>query len=221
MYPDLRRRYGPVVTYANAPLRHSGLEFSFDVVQVAAGRYRTQDYHHYIGLRISEPVLARAFRATYGLELGQVLFNVEASVMAFPFTVNQLIPVAARAAWHHQRREIPPAAAASSRNTAPIMSARAGAPGCWLSPGSCCPKLGPLQTYAFQLPGQAGEQRFRASSRRALGQYAAALVRQQPADTAPAPPSLSNRNLDTGHATVAGAYPLAGAAHGRLLRTAN
>ena len=62
MYPVLRARFGPVVTYEQATKRHTELEFSFDVVQVAAGRYRTQEYHKFIGFRVSKPVLERAFQ---------------------------------------------------------------------------------------------------------------------------------------------------------------
>ena len=231
VYPDLRRRFGPVVTYANAPIRHTELEFSFDVVQVAAGRYRTQDYHKSVGFRVSEPVLARAFRATYGLELGRVLFNVGASVTAFRFAVNQLIPVAARAAWHHQRREIRRLSPRAQRSDYLYRTNRRRfereygtdyeRPGCGARVLAFAlrllPKIGPLKAYAFKLPGKEGEQRFRASFRRALGQYTA-LVRQQAAPPATAPPSLPNHNLDTGHATDAGAYSLADAAYARLLR---
>lgn len=41
VYPDLRAAFGPVVTYKDAPKRYTQLGFSFNVVQVAAGRYRT------------------------------------------------------------------------------------------------------------------------------------------------------------------------------------
>lgn len=231
VYPDLRRRFGPVVTYANAPIRHTELEFSFDVVQVASGRYRTQNYHNAIGFRVSEAVLARAFRATYGLELGRILFNVEASVTAFRFAVNQLIPVATRAAWHHQRREIRRLSPRARRREylyqanrrrfeqeygrnyeRPGFGARVLAFTLQL-----LPKIGPLKTYAFRLPGEEGEQRFRTSFRRALEQYTT-LVRQQSTTTASALPALPNQNLDTGHATVPGAYSLTDAAYSRLLR---
>ncbi len=38
-YPKLRKKYGDRVTYAQAPANHVIVEFSFDVVQAAAGAY--------------------------------------------------------------------------------------------------------------------------------------------------------------------------------------
>src|SRR3954467_4137451 len=39
MYPKLRAQFGSSVTYAESPKSHVLVEFSFDVVQVAAGAY--------------------------------------------------------------------------------------------------------------------------------------------------------------------------------------
>jgi hypothetical protein len=80
VYPEKKAQFGPVVTYEQAPINHTEVEFSFDVVAIAAGRYRSQDYHKYIGFRVSKPLLERGFQQTYGLELGQVLFNVDAAI---------------------------------------------------------------------------------------------------------------------------------------------
>ena len=42
----------------------------------------------------------------YGLELGQVIVNVDLSIVSFRFAVSQLIPTAARSAWHYKRKDI-------------------------------------------------------------------------------------------------------------------
>lgn len=91
IYGDLKRDFGPVVTYEQAPKRHTELEFAFDVLQVAAGRYRTQDYHQAIGFRVSKPLLERAVRETYGVELGGLMLSVDLSLATYRFTVNQLM----------------------------------------------------------------------------------------------------------------------------------
>ena len=231
VYPDLLRTFGPVVTYEDAPVRHTELEFAFDVVQVAAGHYRTQHYHKAVGFRVSRPVLERAFEATYGLKLGQVLFNVDASVTTFRFAVNQLIPVAARAAWYQQRREIrrlSPRARRRDylyRRNPRRFGQEFGTD--YERPGfgtrvvavlfRVLPKIGPLKPYAFTLPGPEGLQRFRRSFRNSLAQYST-LVHQQLPNTAAALAPLQNSNLDTGQPLVASTYALADAAHGRLLR---
>src|SRR6185295_16214277 len=49
MYPKLRAKYGDSVTYADSPATHVLVEFSFDVVQIAAGRYKSEAYQSFIG----------------------------------------------------------------------------------------------------------------------------------------------------------------------------
>ena len=230
VYPDLRAAYGPVVTYEDGPIRHTELEFSFDVVQVAAGRYRTQDYHKTIGFRVSKELLRRAFRQTYGLELGQLLFNVNLSVGVYRYTVNHLLPVAARAAWYNKRRKI--------RAMSPLVRYRDSlyqanhlafhqefGDDRWPGLGArllsrvldVLPKFGPLKPYAFTLPDAAGEARFRRSYRATLARYRT-LVAAQPTNPAAPPPRLPDTNLDTGAPARATHYLLADHTWAELLR---
>ncbi|GAA4020932.1 hypothetical protein GCM10022409_00600 [Hymenobacter glaciei] len=230
VYPDLQAQFGPVITYEQATKRHTELEFSFDVVQVAAGRYRTQEYHKFIGFRVSKPVLERAFQQTYGLELGQVVLNVDASIATFRFAVNQLLPATARAAWHSQRKAIRKISPRARRRdylySANPHAFRKEFGERYKRPGlgarvmaffiNLMPKIGPLRTYAFKLPDAAGEAKFRASYRAVLARYAT-LVREQPTDTARTLP-LPNNNLDTGQPTRPAAYALADQTYNELLR---
>ncbi|MDQ2773160.1 MAG: zinc dependent phospholipase C family protein [Bacteroidota bacterium] len=233
VYPDLKAQFGPVVTYEQATKRHTELEFSFDVVQVAAGRYRSQEYHKFIGFQVNKTVLERAFLATYGLELGQVVVNVDASVATFRFAVNQLLPATARAAWQSQRKEIrkmsPQARRRDYRYKASPGAFRKEFGSGYERPGfgaramafviNLLPKIGPLKTYAFKLPDAAGEAKFRASYRAVLAQFVL-LARQQPADTASAH-TLPDTNLDTGQPTRPATYALADQTYNELLRELN
>jgi hypothetical protein len=230
VYPDLKAQFGPVVTYEQATVRHTELEFSFDVVQVAAGLYRTQDYHKAVGFRVSKPALERAFEQTYGLELRQVFVNVEASIATFRFAVNQLLPAAARAAWQQKRQEIRALSPRARRRDylykhhprkfrkefghdyeRPGFGARVLA-----FVFKLLPKIGPLKTYAFTLPDAAGERLFHRSYRATLAKFLT-LTQQQPADTTATLP-LPNTNLDTGQLTRPTAYALADQTHAELLR---
>lgn len=230
VYTDLKKDYGPVVTYEQAPIRHTELEFSFDVVQVAAGRYRTQDYHKAIGFRVSKPVLERAIQATYGLELGHVTLNVDLSVATFRFAVNQLMPSVARAAWHSQRQEIRKVSPRARRRDYVYHTNRRefekdfGKD--YERPGfgarmmarviNVLPKIGPLRKFTFTLPSPEGETQFRRSFAAVLTDYKA-RIRQQPTDTAQRIPALPNTNLDTGQPTKAAAYALADETYGEWL----
>jgi len=69
MYPKLKAEFGNTVTYVQSPKSHVLVEFSFDVVQVAAGAYAPEAYHGYIGFKVAKPALERAFLDTYGIEM--------------------------------------------------------------------------------------------------------------------------------------------------------
>ena len=48
MFPKLRAKYGPEVTYVESPAAHVIVEFSFDVVQMAAGAYLPDAYRRFL-----------------------------------------------------------------------------------------------------------------------------------------------------------------------------
>src|SRR5207253_11252514 len=66
IYPDVRAKYGSWVTYEQSPKDHIVVEFSFDVVQAAAGAYASEEYHKFIGFSVAMPVVERAFHEVYG-----------------------------------------------------------------------------------------------------------------------------------------------------------
>ena len=75
MYPKLKKKFGNKVTYAQSPKSHVMVEFSFDVVQVAAAVYAPEAYHSFIGFRVAKPLLERTFRATYGIEMKDIFLS--------------------------------------------------------------------------------------------------------------------------------------------------
>jgi hypothetical protein len=76
-YPKLAKKYGKVVTYADDKTSHLRVEFSFDVSQVARGNYAPQAYHDFIGFQVEKPVLERAFRDTYSIELSDIFGDLD------------------------------------------------------------------------------------------------------------------------------------------------
>ena len=231
VYPDLQARFGNVITYQQAPKQHTQLEFAFDVLQLVSGKYRNQDYHQKIGFQVSKATLERAFLKTYGLELSQVIINVDLSIASFRFAVTQLIPTAARAAWHSKRKDIlklsPGARRRNYLKRERPREFRRLYGNSYHKPGfgariisyfiRVLPKIGPLKPFAFKLPTPEAEQLFRSSFRQTMAAYCADISRQ-PADTAAAPLKLANADFDTGHPTQAGEYPLADETYGEWLR---
>ncbi|HEX8507059.1 MAG TPA: zinc dependent phospholipase C family protein [Hymenobacter sp.] len=231
VYPELKAKYGDVITYNQAPKQHTQLEFAFDVVQLANGKYHTQDYHQKIGFQVSKSALERAFLQTYGLELGQVIVNVDLSIASFRFAVSQLIPTAARSAWHYKRKDIMALSPGArrrdylERNHPKKFQQEYGNE--YERPGTgariisyfirVLPKIGPLKPFAFKLPTPEAQKFFRASFQTVMVNYCA-RVASQPADTAAAPLELANADFDTGHPTRAGEYALADETYGEWLR---
>src|SRR5258708_4767926 len=111
LYPNLRKKFGKEVTYADDAKSHIQTEFSFDALQVAAGRYAPDGYRHFIGFQVSKPVIERAFRDTYGLELKDVFGNLGLALGSFRYSVSSIIPEMTRVAWNLKgdelRKEIP------------------------------------------------------------------------------------------------------------------
>src|SRR5688572_30323036 len=89
MYPKVRAKYGDQVTYAQDPKRHIMVEFSFDVAQVASGGYAAEAYRRFIGFEVSKPLLERAFKNTYGLELGDLFLDVDLAIGTYRFAVSK------------------------------------------------------------------------------------------------------------------------------------
>ena len=105
-FPKLRRKFGDVVTYEQDPTAHLRVEFGFDVVQVARGLYPPEDYRRFIGFEVPLPLLSRAVRRTYGVDLTELLPWPERSVRSFRKFLASLFPKATRVAWAYKKDEI-------------------------------------------------------------------------------------------------------------------
>ena len=105
-YPQLAKKYGPVVTYEDKPSAHMKVEFGFDVDQVAKGHYAPKAYHDFIGFEVSKALLERAFARTYSLDMSSVFFRVDLAIGSYRHAVSTVIPRTTKVAWHLKRREI-------------------------------------------------------------------------------------------------------------------
>ena len=104
VYPKLQRTIGDVVTYAQAPRQHVIVEFSFDIVHAAAGVYLPDTVKRFIGFRVATPLLERAFRATYGLEMNDLFADQDRAIATYRYAVSQIIPALTKAAPARQAR---------------------------------------------------------------------------------------------------------------------
>src|SRR3954468_4977175 len=116
LYPKLKRKFGPVITYENDPAAHLKTEFGFDVLQVAKGNFASEAYHSFIGFYVSGPLIGRAFQHTYGLELSDLFPDFDRAVGSYRHAVSRTIPQATRIAWAERSKEIQTANPGTSRN---------------------------------------------------------------------------------------------------------
>jgi len=106
LYPKIHAKYGNRVTYEENPLRHIMTEFGFDTIQIATGVYAPENYHNFIGFEVSKPLLERAFKETYGLDIRDVLFNEDLAIATYRHAASKTIPHLTEVAWYQKRNEI-------------------------------------------------------------------------------------------------------------------
>jgi hypothetical protein len=92
-FPKLRKKYGPVVSYAEGKHEHVQTEFGFDIEEITHRRMAPVHYLRHIGLRVPVRQLALAYYQTYGITEkfsgGRVRrFNVP----GYRFAVHTFIP---------------------------------------------------------------------------------------------------------------------------------
>jgi len=225
IYPKLRAKFGDRVTFADSPPRHVMVEFSFDVVQAATGRYAPEAYHTFIGFQVATPVLERAFLATYGLEMKD-LFNTELAIGTYRHAVSSLIPEMTKVAWRDKRDEIVKASpqiqeGAFVYNFSRQQYAKEFGED-YMKPKwyarllgflfKLLPKFGPFRPLAFKAPTPETEQLFLTSLDRTRDEFRASLSASRQGAW-----RLPNRNLDTGATTALGEYSLADKTYEQLL----
>jgi len=227
MFPKLKAKYGDSVTYAKSPARHVLVEFSFDVVQAAAGTYASDAYHTYIGFEVAKPLLARAFAGTYALEMNDVfLFDEDLAIGTYRHSLSQTIPEITRVAWRDKAEEIQKLIPGMSQERFVFQISRReyeeryGAE--YKRPSffakllafvyRLLPKIGPLKPLKFEAPTPEAERLFLASLRDTQSRYRASL------DAVGAHRlSLANTDFDTGKRSVHGEYELADETYAELL----
>jgi hypothetical protein len=105
-YPKVRAKFGDNALYVDSPARHVMVEFAFDVMQVGSGSYTAQAYRDFIGFEVAKPLLERAFRETYGLDLGNLFVNEDLAIGTYRRAVSTIIPEMTHLAWEDKQDEI-------------------------------------------------------------------------------------------------------------------
>jgi hypothetical protein len=226
MFPKLRKKYGATITYDDSPASHVIVEFSFDIVQAAAGAYVSDAYHQFIGFQVATPLVERAFRETYAIEMKDVLLDEDLAVSTYRRAVSDLIPELTRAAWRDKHEEIArlkpgiDERAFVYRYTRQQYEQEFGR--AYRRPGAVTrfaafvfkvlPKVGPLKPLSFKTPTPEAERLFIQSFKDAQVRYRTALEA-----VARGQLRLRNTDFDTGQPSAQGEYSLADETYAELL----
>jgi hypothetical protein len=210
-----------------APAHHVMVEFSFDVVQAASGKYAPAAYHNFVGFQVATELLQRAFVETYGVTMEDVFtFDQGLAIGTYRHAVSEIIPEITRVAWRDKRDQIMQLMPGIDQQrfvyvlTAEEYERQYGAE--YHKPGffsklliflyKLLPKVGPLKPLSFDAPTPQAEQLFRASLDHTRERYRAELVALRAGRL-----SLSNTDFDTGKPSAHGEYELADETYADLL----
>ncbi len=226
MYPKLKKKFGNEVTYAQSPKSHVMVEFSFDVVQVAAAAYAPEAYHSFIGFRVAKPLLERTFLATYGIEMKDIFFSEDLAIGTYRHAVGTTIPEMTKVAWEKKHDEITRVIPSARKETVvfhlsgkeydktfgtdyekPHGFARFLG---WIY--KLIPKIGPFRAFSFSVPTKEAERLFLESFTSTRVHFRQSLDALRGANMV-----LGNTDFDTGLPTRRGEYSLADETYDQLL----
>jgi len=225
-FPKLRARYGPSVTFEDDPKAHIRTEFGFDVVQVAKNRYTSDAYHDFIGFEVAKPLLERAVRDTYGIELTDIISNEDRTIGSYRWAISTIIPKMTKVALVTREKQIVKEYPNFSRKKFLYHLSRAQYQHEWGNnyqrPGfgtrllafllKLVPKIGPFKAMKVTDPTPQTENLYLKSVNDSVD-HMDALLR----DVAAGHLHLENRDFDTGKLTTPGEYKLTDQAYATLL----
>lgn len=226
LYPALREKFGDVVTYEDDPAAHLQTEFGFDVLEAAKGRFPSEAYQQFIGFQVAIPLIEKSFRQTYGLELGEVLRNVDISVGSYRHALSHTIPLATKIAWAQRKDEIRRSEPGITRARFLFNISRSSyrsrfgrvyeTPGIWSRILAflvkLIPKIGPLRALKFHMPTPEAEKVFMHSFNVIVLHFGERLNSVSTSSL-----HLPDINFDTGGQIQPAAYKLADETYAELL----
>jgi len=224
-FPDLRKKFGPSVSYAQNHHAHVRTEFAFDVNEASKHHLAPSAYLRHAGLSIPYRLLAESFAETYGLELRPVLGRRRPVIRGYRFAVRSLLPRVAYAEVVLHRDGFPPQPTTSAAKMFEAQLDRTRLAMAWnqfrQKPGiktyllaaliAILPKLTKLSELAIRGPDDSTLERYLQTVNRSTSSMREVLGRVD-GDL-----QLPNLDLDTGDPVKPGAYPLGDQTYARLL----
>ena len=225
-YPKLRAKYGSSVRYAQDRTAHLKVEFGFDTLQVAKNRYASDQYHDFIGFKVSQELLERSFPIVYGVELKDVLTHEDLAVGSYRFSVSRLIPQMTKVALQTHKKNLMQETPNFAKKKFLYRLSRSDYEREWGKSYTkpdfgtrvlsallrYIPKIGPFKGLGFDNPTPQTEDLYIKSINATVDRYRALLEEERTNALV-----LPNCDLDSGNATRATEYSLTDNAYAGLL----
>jgi hypothetical protein len=226
LYPKLQAKFGSPIPYEKAPAEHLKVEFGFDVLELAKGRYAPESYRDFIGFAVAKRLLEQAFPETYGIEMNDLFTSVDMAIGTYRWTINGILPRMTKVAWLERHKEIEASQPGITRQRFLYQLSRASyerewgreyhRPG-WISRLLAAilrivPRVGPFRTLSYRMPDADAELLFMKAFNATVED-----CRKTMRDST----TLPDRNLDTGRPARRGDYEIADEAYTKLLEKLN
>ena len=196
------------------------------MVQVAKNRYASEQYHDFIGFKVSKPLLERAFPVIYGVEVKDILAHEDLAVGTYRFSISRLIPQMTKVALQTHKKELMSEKPSVAKKKFLYRLKRTDYEKEWgkdyIKPGlgtrilatilRLMPKIGPFKALAFKVPTPQTEGMYIKSINVTVDRYRA-FLEQARANSL----QLPNVDFDTGQETKAAEYSLTDDTYAKLL----
>jgi Zinc dependent phospholipase C len=228
-FPNLKKKFGPVVTYDQSPHGHVRTEFAYDVEQLGQHWFAPSGYLKGIGFYVPQRLLEQAFYDTYGLSLRSVLGRPRFAIGSYRSSVKGILPDIARAEVLIHRNDFPREVDTPAFHQFSTRQKQAGLDNQWHRYSTktgfklhlmafiirILPKVGPISDAAIRGPNAETNRWYIESVNRAVDNYEQLLGRLQ---TSPLKTlGLPDRDLDTGNPVQPGTYRLTDQTYAQLL----
>lgn len=228
-FPSLEKKYGPIVTYDEAPHPHVRTEFAYDVEQESRHEFAPVGYMHATGFKVPHKLVERAFFETYGLSLRSVLGQPQPAFESYESSVAKLLPTFAHAEVLIHRKDFPAVQDTPEYHQFSARQAQAGLDNQWALYKKkagfevhfvaflirIVPKIGAASDLAIRGPSAETDRWYIESLNRSVDDYERMLgeLAMDPAHQL----DLPNRDLDTGNLVRPGSYRLTDKTYAVLL----
>ena len=229
-FPNMRRKFGPIVTYGETPHGHIRTEFAFDVDELTDQAFAPPAFLRAIGFQVPRKLLERAFVNTYGFDIHEVLGRTQPALRSYRTSVRSFIPAFAEAEVVLHRHQFPPHPNTEDYRVFTERVARTNYERRWKQtfkgPGFkahllailvfMVPKIGAASDLAIKIPTSDTEDWYLRSVNHTVDAFRGILDKlKADFDT---PLALANIDLDTGNRVKRGDYPLTDDTYARLLK---